>query len=337
MVRQDASARPPRSSSRSSTTSPIPDLTDPDFSVSGGLQRTNGHRAGSSPGSPIPGLTIGASATWLELEIHRSRRSRYRPQPLWLGRSAREPLRQLRIPERRSAGIRTRRDARQRRQAIGVLCRRRRSSTATAPTSCSSPGYERVDLNFFYKGLPNWDLSLHVRNVTDETYIERFRDVERQQLFRRAAQRALPRAVSLLDDRERVPQQETACSAAAAGVLRMRGRRRLSMPRCDFARRGSRRCPSDADAHRHLGLIHAALGKRWPALQAAKRACELAPDDPRCWSDLGRVHAMFGELDDAATCFAEAVALDARYADGWHNLGLALAQARTGASRRSPR
>jgi outer membrane receptor protein involved in Fe transport len=36
-------------------------------------------------------------------------------------------------------------------------------------------GYERVDLNFFYKGLPNWDFSLQVRNLFDEVYIERFR------------------------------------------------------------------------------------------------------------------------------------------------------------------
>jgi len=84
--------------------------------------------------------------------------------------------------------------------------------------------------------------------------------------------------------------------------------------------------PDDADAHRHLGLIHAANGKRWPALQAAKRACELAPRDPRTWSDLGRVYAMVGQLEEAAKCFADVVAVDARYADGWHNLGLALSK-----------
>lgn len=34
-------------------------------------------------------------------------------------------------------------------------------------------GYERVDLHGSYKGFPGWDLSLVVRNVTDEKYIER--------------------------------------------------------------------------------------------------------------------------------------------------------------------
>ena len=34
-------------------------------------------------------------------------------------------------------------------------------------------GYERVDLNFSYKGIPGWDMSLLVRNVFDKTYIER--------------------------------------------------------------------------------------------------------------------------------------------------------------------
>jgi len=82
--------------------------------------------------------------------------------------------------------------------------------------------------------------------------------------------------------------------------------------------------PDDAEAHRHLGLLHAAAGARGPALQAAMRACELAPDDARAWSDLGRVYALLGDLEDAARCFAEAVAIDVRFADGWHNLGTAL-------------
>jgi tetratricopeptide (TPR) repeat protein len=82
----------------------------------------------------------------------------------------------------------------------------------------------------------------------------------------------------------------------------------------------------DADAHRHLGQIHAGCGDHVPAMHAAMRACALAPDDPRAWSDLGRVHAMAGELAHAVRCFTEAVEIDARHADGWHNLGTALKQ-----------
>lgn len=33
-------------------------------------------------------------------------------------------------------------------------------------------GYERLDLNFFYKGLPSWDIALSVRNALDGRYIE---------------------------------------------------------------------------------------------------------------------------------------------------------------------
>ncbi|MPY69009.1 MAG: tetratricopeptide repeat protein [Alphaproteobacteria bacterium] len=84
--------------------------------------------------------------------------------------------------------------------------------------------------------------------------------------------------------------------------------------------------PDDAGTLRHVALLHAASGKRGPALAAAMRARELLPDDARCWSDLGRVHAMLDEMEDAARCFAEAVEIDARYADGWHNLGTALKQ-----------
>ena len=33
-------------------------------------------------------------------------------------------------------------------------------------------GYDRWDLNFSYNAIPNWDMSLLIRNVTDETYID---------------------------------------------------------------------------------------------------------------------------------------------------------------------
>ncbi|HBR98842.1 MAG TPA: hypothetical protein DD979_15925 [Gammaproteobacteria bacterium] len=36
-------------------------------------------------------------------------------------------------------------------------------------------GYERVDLNLSYKGLPDWDFSLNVRNLFDKKYFERVR------------------------------------------------------------------------------------------------------------------------------------------------------------------
>jgi tetratricopeptide (TPR) repeat protein len=81
--------------------------------------------------------------------------------------------------------------------------------------------------------------------------------------------------------------------------------------------------PNDAEANRHLGSIHAALGEREAAFNAATRATAVAPDDPRAWSDLGRIHAVFGNVADAIAAFERAIALDDTHADGWHNLGAA--------------
>ncbi len=44
-------------------------------------------------------------------------------------------------------------------------------------------GYERVDLNFFYKGLPDWDISFQIRNLFDEVYIERMRGISGGNFF----------------------------------------------------------------------------------------------------------------------------------------------------------
>ena len=84
------------------------------------------------------------------------------------------------------------------------------------------------------------------------------------------------------------------------------------------------RTPDDADAHRHLSQLRAAIGEFAAARRSGRRACELAPEDPRCWSDLGRVHALEGRFRDAAASFAAALRADARHADAWHNLGVAL-------------
>ncbi|HEY5756913.1 MAG TPA: tetratricopeptide repeat protein, partial [Steroidobacter sp.] len=84
--------------------------------------------------------------------------------------------------------------------------------------------------------------------------------------------------------------------------------------------------PDDPEAHRHLGVLHAASGARVAALNAGRRACELAPDDFQCWCSLGNVYAMLNQLADAALCFAEVVKIDVRHAEGWHNLGTAMKQ-----------
>ena len=82
--------------------------------------------------------------------------------------------------------------------------------------------------------------------------------------------------------------------------------------------------PSDAEAHRCLGVLYAALEDPGRAVRHGLRACELLPDDPRAWSDLGRVHALLGQLEDAIRCFEEALRVDVGHADAWHNLGAAL-------------
>jgi tetratricopeptide (TPR) repeat protein len=108
---------------------------------------------------------------------------------------------------------------------------------------------------------------------------------------------------------------ESLRAAAAAGDLQ----RALELGRARLKEH-----PQDADAHRHLAQIHAASGATLLARRHSMRACELAPDDPRCWSDFGRVCALADELADAVRCFRESVEIDARHADGWHNLGIAL-------------
>lgn len=94
----------------------------------------------------------------------------------------------------------------------------------------------------------------------------------------------------------------------------------------DLCRKSIADDPNNAEAHRHLGLLHAAAGKRGDAIKSGKRACELFPDDPESWSALGRIYAMLGDMEDAVQCFAEAVTLDVKFADGWHNLGTACKQ-----------
>lgn len=84
--------------------------------------------------------------------------------------------------------------------------------------------------------------------------------------------------------------------------------------------------PDDVEAHRHLGVLHAARGERIAAVKAARRACELAPDDPDSWRALGQVHVLLNELDNAAQCFAEVLEIEAGSAQGWHNLGTVLKQ-----------
>ncbi|NRA55845.1 MAG: sulfotransferase [Gammaproteobacteria bacterium] len=84
--------------------------------------------------------------------------------------------------------------------------------------------------------------------------------------------------------------------------------------------------PEDAQAHRHLGLLHAASNKPGSAITSGKRACALTPDDPQAWSDLGRIYAIAGQMDNACLCFNESITIDVKFADGWHNLGTACKQ-----------
>jgi len=44
-------------------------------------------------------------------------------------------------------------------------------------------GYTRADLHLSYQGLPDWDITLQLRNVTDERYVERLRDRYQDNFF----------------------------------------------------------------------------------------------------------------------------------------------------------
>jgi len=135
-----------------------------DFSISAGLHRTRGIEAEIN-GSPLPGLALGLAATWMTNEFLDRRDPNFglanddsighqfsANASYELQSGALEGLRfgatLVSYGDRAYIG----------RRGIGQVY---------------ADGYERLDLSVGYNGFRNMEFSLHVRNVLDETYLER--------------------------------------------------------------------------------------------------------------------------------------------------------------------
>jgi iron complex outermembrane receptor protein len=154
---------------------PITDPVNRQFSINGGLQRTDGLELEAS-GLVTDAFTLGAAWTWLDSEYVDPLDDNYGLAP-W-GLIDRQSSVFARY-DLQSGSL----------QGLGFGLSYVDVGNRTQLGAQHLPGYERVDLNFYYTGLPQWDLSLQVRNVGDERYIERLRDQFQDNFF--GAPRAL--------------------------------------------------------------------------------------------------------------------------------------------------
>lgn len=163
---------------------PIPDPTNTpieDFSVSGGLMRTDGIELELS-GSPVDGLTLGAALAWFDAKHIDPADPDYGLKPYGSFDRLMGFFASYEIQSGNLRGF-----------GLGAML----SSVGKQSLSYGGSGadygngsdelfvdgYERLDLNFYYRGFPQWDFSFQVRNVTDEVYVERVRDASGSNYF----------------------------------------------------------------------------------------------------------------------------------------------------------
>jgi len=146
---------------------PITDPTntrDESFSISSGLHRTRGLELEVN-GSFYPGWQIGASVSWMDNEFTEPDDPNY---GLSIDGSA-----------DRQFGLYTNYEFQQGSlKGLGIgatfvhISDRKFIDTDQSPfKQVYLDGYERLDLTMSYNAVPNWDINLLVRNVTDEEYI----------------------------------------------------------------------------------------------------------------------------------------------------------------------
>ncbi len=163
---------------------PIPDPVHPEGSISGGEQRNDGVEIEVS-GSPLPGLEIVAGIGWVDSDYTNRDDPEYGLVPygsiernggLYVSYELQEGmLRGL------GAGI-TYTYVGTRSFAYAGLVDMGYVNGATSDQLWFD-GFDRTDFSVFYTALENWDISLQVRNVFDDTYIERMRDIESNNYF----------------------------------------------------------------------------------------------------------------------------------------------------------
>jgi TonB-dependent siderophore receptor len=136
------------------------------FFASGGLQRTRGAEL-EIAGSPKPGLTLGFAGSRIDAEYVDPLDPNFGLRPegsteYQLGLFARY---ELQDGDWKGFGFGA--------TVVNVGDR----VLLQGGSNLFIDGYERVDLGFYYKGLPGWNLSLQVRNLFDKTYVERYSNV----------------------------------------------------------------------------------------------------------------------------------------------------------------
>jgi len=160
---------------------PIPDRTDPNFSVSGGLQRTYGLEIEVS-GSPRPGFSVGLAAAWFNSKYVNADDPNVGLRPYdsvdWMGSLF--AAYEIQGGSWRGLGFNGTLVSEGKRSASDSF---NGATFGTGTNELYVQGYERLDLGVTYRGFQNWRLALTVRNVTDEVYVERFRDVSGSNYF----------------------------------------------------------------------------------------------------------------------------------------------------------
>jgi iron complex outermembrane receptor protein len=161
--------------------SPIPDPFDENASISAGQQRTDGVEIEVS-GSPVDGLTLGFSAAWYDGEYTDKADPAYGMKPYAFIESQYTVFASYELQAGALRGL-----------GFGITAVSLGDRwlgypgmsewVDNAEDEVRLDGYERYDFNVFYRGFKHWDIALQVRNATDETYIERFRDIESNNYF----------------------------------------------------------------------------------------------------------------------------------------------------------
>lgn len=131
------------------------------FFISGGLERTDGIEL-EVVGTPLPGWTVGAASAWLDAEYIDPLDPNFGKTPGGTVKRQSSLYTSYELQGGTLKGL-----------GFGATLVSVGDRIVLTDENLFVDGYERVDLHAFYNGLPRWNFSLLVRNVTDETYIER--------------------------------------------------------------------------------------------------------------------------------------------------------------------
>ncbi len=148
---------------------PITDPTNRNFSINGGLQRTDGVELEAS-GIVADGFTLGAAWSWLDSEYVDPRDENFGQSPGGLIERQSSVFASYELQSGRLRGLGF---------GLSYVDVGKRIEYGNQFLN----GYERADVNFYYNALERWQLSLQVRNVGDERYIERLRDQYQDNFF----------------------------------------------------------------------------------------------------------------------------------------------------------